>query len=498
MGYFSIVNKEERKGEIEKPYFFQDLNLDGVIERIEDLWGAEVREFFYDIPIEKDNEAYRREIYRDLKEEKVYSVMDAFRQHMNIRNEMILQKEAVEAEIQKHIWQIREVCVYVEAVEKLLAGLEGVVLTSRGLVTLRTLLKEYAQKESFRTMAEKGKELREKLQSFRIQLTYEKDRFSVSEGTCCAEYEDFLEGCFPGHDTFFKNPFLSQPDLTELEMEVVKIFRKKHGAFFKEAAEFYSTYQEYAREEILRLHKESSYYMAFRFFQRRMEDRGLEFATPTVEEEKEMRADRLYDLALALVCMEDNRKVISNDMFFAKEESFFVLTGPNQGGKTTFARSLGQLVYFTKMGLDVPAFSANVPFFKSIMTHFSVEESAESGRGKLMEELERLGPMMKEHSPDAFVVINELFTTAANYDACIMGKKVLEHFVEEGCRGIYVTHLTPLTKAHERIVSLRATLNEEKKQTFRIERSEASEEAGASIQVKKYRLTYEQIKERLS
>ena len=34
-------------------------------------------------------------------------------------------------------------------------------------------------------------------------------------------------------------------------------------------------------------------------------------------------------------------------------ERFFVLTGPNQGGKTTFARSLGQLVYFTRIGLDL-------------------------------------------------------------------------------------------------------------------------------------------------
>ncbi len=145
-----------------------------------------------------------------------------------------------------------------------------------------------------------------------------------------------------------------------------------------------------------------------------------------------MSAVGLYDLALACT----GREVVTNDMFFKEQERFFVLTGPNQGGKTTFARSLGQLVYFSMMGLDVPAVSARVYRFPDILTHFSVEESVETGRGKLKEELTRLAPMMKDlGGRHAFVVINELFTTAANYDACIMGRRVLEHFLDKGCFG---------------------------------------------------------------
>ena len=189
--------------------------------------------------------------------------------------------------------------------------------------------------------------------------------------------------------------------------------------------------------------------------------------------------------------------VIPNDLHNDKGERFFVLTGPNQGGKTTFARSLGQLVYFTKMGLDVPAVSANVPYFPDIQTHFSVEESVETGRGKLKEELTRLAPMMEENRKDTFVIINELFTTAASYDAEIMGKKVLKHFIGLGCMGIYVTHLQELAGSHEGIVSLRAMLDENRIQTFKIERGAAEDTACAENVVNRYRLTYEQLKERL-
>lgn len=185
-----------------------------------------------------------------------------------------------------------------------------------------------------------------------------------------------------------------------------------------------------------------------------------------------MYAHGLYDLALACA----GHKVVSNEMEFGWEERFYVLTGPNQGGKTTYARSLGQLVYFAKMGLDVPAVSAGVYRFTDILTHFSVEESIETGRGKLKEELTRLAPMMafqsggntrhengcseslygenfrgeRTHGENvccegfggenssgrpgkAFVIMNELFTTAANYDACIMGERVLKHFLTRDC-----------------------------------------------------------------
>ena len=149
------------------------------------------------------------------------------------------------------------------------------------------------------------------------------------------------------------------------------------------------------------------------------------------------------------------------------------------------------------MGLDVPAREANVPFFQDLQTHFSVEESVETGRGKLKEELMRLAPMMEEERRGTFVVINELFTTAANYDARIMGGKVLEHFISLDCMGVYVTHLKELASVHPKVVSLRAVQDENGEATYQIRRGEAADSGSAENQVRKYGLTYQQLKERL-
>ena len=149
-----------------------------------------------------------------------------------------------------------------------------------------------------------------------------------------------------------------------------------------------------------------------------------------------------------------------------------------------------------KMGFDVPAEQANIPYFKTLMTHFSVEESVLSGCGKLKEELTRLVPMMKENYESAFIILNELFTTAANYDACIMGEKVLRHFIEKSYKGIYVTHLKELSELDTNVVSMRACIadNDYHRRTYKIIRDKAQDIAYAGDIVEKYQLTYEQLK----
>ena len=377
-------------------------------------------------------------------------------------------------------------------------GLQKVAIASEGFLLFKKELEAYCSSEQYQQMQQIALRLQDSLQGFRVKLIYEQDYILVEEGEVSGSYERFLQETLGGHREKMKSPFAYTPEIDSLEKEIIQRFSKKYPDFFKEMRAFYHEYEGYENVVLLQFSEEITYYLAYYRFQKSMEVKGFAFVTPTVNESKDMQAMGLYDLALACSNVKTGKPVISNDMSYSEGESFFVLTGPNQGGKTTFARSLGQLLYLTKMGLDVPATAANLHSFSGILTHFSVEESVETGRGKLMEELIRLKPMMCENYRNAFVIINELFTTAANYDACIMGRKVLEHFIEQGCRGIYVTHLKELTKAHESVVSLRAMMDEQKQQNFKICRHEADDSVCAINQVNKYHLTYEQLKERLA
>lgn len=499
MEFTSILDLRPSPDEnLPKPAFYTDLNLDQVIGRAAGAWGDDTRKFYYYFPADEECEKYRREIFADVKQASVYEALLEFMKKMEEWKGICEKKKKVREEMQRHVWHIMETSCWCDAMEVLAERMKGSECRSKGLCLFRDFLRQYLDSGEYQDMRTRALQLHERLCGFRLRLTYDMELLTVSEEQAKGEYETFLKDCFPTHERVLKNPFTAEEGLSVLEYEVIRIFRKKHEDFFREAAGFYNAHAEYARETLVRFGREITYYLSFAQFERKMQEKGYRFAAPGTDADKEMFATDLYDLALACVNAADQREVVSNDMNFSEGESFFVLTGPNQGGKTTFARSLGQLVYFTKMGLDVPASAANIPYFGHLLTHFSVEESVETGRGKLKEELVRLAPMMEKNEAGAFVVINELFTTAANYDACIMGKRVLDHFIGQGCRGIYVTHLKELAENRPGVVSLRAMLNERKIQTFRIMRNEAEESACAVNQVNKYKLTYSQLKERLS
>lgn len=498
MEFVSILDlKESQYKGTTASAFFTDLNLNQIIDRISLEWRENIKPFYGYFPADRECEEYRRSVYADIKQDGIYEILSRFVQNMRKRQEALTQKEAVEIYLQKYAWHLREACCYCDALEELYADLSPHSFQSEGMRSFMAYLKDYMESDSYHKTKNDLSDLRGQLSDLHVAFTYDKERFIITESKTAGAYDAFLSECFPGFQKQLKSPFAASADLNELEEEILRIYQKKHPAFFKGITSFYKAHNKYAQDKLLQFCKEIQFYLSFYHFERKMTANGFAFTAPTPSDNQEMQAAGLYDLALACASLGTNREVVSNDMVYHENELFFVLTGPNQGGKTTFARSLGQLVYFTKMGLDVPALSASIPYFNSILTHFSVEESVETGRGKLKEELVRLKPMMDTAYANAFVVINELFTTAANYDACIMGTKVLEHFIGQGCRGIYVTHLKELSTVHPKIVSLKAMLNEQMVQNFKIARSEAESIAYAVNQVNKYQLTYDQIKDRL-
>lgn len=476
--------------------FFQDLNLDQVVDRITKDLKPSWKRYFYNLPASKEDEDYRRAFYQDYKNEAIHEFFLKFISAMVAREELISNRTKVDNEYQKSMWLINEISYYCSAVEALHNAVALPEIKSTACKSLKLWLQTYYSSPFYAELDKSCKNLREQVNEIKLRLNYTPEKIAVFETTETAEYEERLNKVFPEHKAELKNPFQGELFLMDLEEEIIKIYKKKKPELFNEMKAFSSKFANYADENILKIREEVMYYESFYRFESYMIKNGFSFCVPTVSEEKCFQAKGLYDLALAMVNVAENKKVVSNDMDLQPSERFFVLTGPNQGGKTTFARSLGQLVYFTKMGFDVPAISANVPYFQTILTHFSVEESLETGRGKLKEELLRLAPMMDNDCDNCFVVINELFTTAANYDACIMGKNVLNHFIAKNCRGIYVTHLKDLSTCHEQIVSITASLDENKKQNFLIRRNPAEDIAYAINQVNKYRLTYDQINER--
>ena len=511
MRLISILSREGNKIDVpeEVPAFFVDLNLNRLIDEFQNrAKGYEVKKLFYVFPGNKKEIRYRREVLADLKKDSLFECVRSFTKNMYQARSYYSYSEAVEFQIQKEMWTLNGAVRYLDAWEGLLAALHNNTIQSEGLLTLAAYMDEVERKEEFRQWKAETAKVKDLFQNIQLELTLSGSQISLAmREDKTTNYNNNLKKLFPNQwegeqekrSRYIETPFHNKLELSGLECEIVDMLNKMIPEYFKAMHHFYGVAKNALDDTLMRFEEEVQFYLSYLDFQKEMESYGFCFTKPVLVEEQELKVNGVYDLALAFKGAKKGRKVISNDAYFNEGEHFFVVTGPNQGGKTTFARSMGQMMYFAMMGLEVPAKMAIVPYIDGIITHFSVEESVETGRGKLKEELTRLAPMMHETEKNQFVILNELFTTAATYDSYIMGKNVMEHFMENNCMGIYVTHIRELAEGNERIVSLVATASETDyhKRTYRIVRKEAEGVGYAGDMAERFRLTYPQLKERL-
>lgn len=505
MPEFSILDCESiSKDTTSYSPYYTDFNIDCIVKDISAYWKEDVSAFFKYMPANESGREYRKAIYADVCKEGMFESLMDFLKEMKQRKLILKNKELTRSDLQKMVMSLSEMKRYVIAVDELTSKLMQIKPESEGMIKLLELLTDYVSGDDFKTLKDETLKLRAAIDSIPIKLNYQDHFLGVTFEETEGRYDEFLKSFDKKDDTkttaFLKrkNPLGDNVEITELEAEILKIVCKKYSQLFAELSVFVKQNEDYARDYILQLAEDVAFYLSFYTFEKEMCAKGLYFCQAEKSERNHLMANDLYDLALACRLIRKGEVPVANDMHMDEGENFFVLTGPNQGGKTTFARSLGQLVYFSKLGLPVPANKAEVPFYSRILTHFSVEESVETGKGKLAEELSRLAPMMADKTQmNDFVVINELFTTAANYDACIMGKRVLDHFIGQNCHGIYVTHLQELSKEDKGIVSLRAMMNEEHRQNFKIVRSNEPALESSILLVEKHRLHYDQVLDRL-
>ncbi|MGH3026353.1 MAG: MutS-related protein, partial [Gaiellaceae bacterium] len=183
----------------------------------------------------------------------------------------------------------------------------------------------------------------------------------------------------------------------------------------------------------------------------------------------------------------------------AGAERILTVTGPNQGGKTTFARMFGQLHYLAALGVPVPGRSASLFLPDRVFTHFEKEENIATLRGKLDDELVRMREILDQASADSVVVINEIFASTTLADAVQLGERMLRRIIELDCLALCVTFIDELATLGPATVSMVATVepDDPSRRTFKVVRKPADGRAYAWAIADKYGISYERLQARL-
>jgi MutS domain V len=158
-----------------------------------------------------------------------------------------------------------------------------------------------------------------------------------------------------------------------------------------------------------------------------------------------LSARGMYDASLALT-QPDGGEVIGNDVA-AGGRQLIMITGANQGGKSTFLRSLGQAQLMMQAGLFVAAESFEGSVCSGIFTHFKREEDATMEKGKLDEELDRMSVITGRITPGALLLCNESFASTNEREGSEIARQIIRALTEAGIRVGYVTHLYDLAES---------------------------------------------------
>lgn len=504
MVYQSLLGVKGRTNidpeKITMPKFFYDLNLDQIVQDIMDETKLyDLRSFYYYMAKEEDIN-YRLNVLKDMENPFIYQSIVDFGIEIRKAKEYLNNVGLSEYEVQKHKWNLDSAECYIRSVLKLSSKLGEGKLTSEGLLSFHEWLKNYMVSEEFVQLKDDTESLMKQFDEMKFHIKLKRDRVIIKAGyleeNYCKQLQDTFKEENEEEHFYQKNPF-GTALLSALEGKVLDVLKKPYEQTFLELLEYDKKHKNFIYSMINEFELESQFYLAFCMYREKLQENKFHFCYPMIDRKQKFEVIKGYDLALAKKNASQNKEVIFNDCYLNEGEQFFVITGPNQGGKTTFARALGQIVYFASIGLMVPCETACFPLFDGIYTHFAMDENPDNGTGKLKEELLRLKEMMEHKTNHSFVIINEIFTSATSYDAYLMGKKAMNYFLDSDCFGAYVTHIYELTKDDSRIVSLMATLKSEESniRTFKIIRSQADGRSYANSIVEKHHMTYREIKE---
>jgi DNA mismatch repair ATPase MutS len=146
------------------------------------------------------------------------------------------------------------------------------------------------------------------------------------------------------------------------------------------------------------------------------------------------------------LCLATSKNVTGNDVD-ADGKTLIVITGANDGGKSTFLRSVGTAQLMMQAGMFVTAetFGANVR--DGIFTHFQREEDATLTHGRLEEELARMSTIVEYIGSTSMLLCNESFASTNELEGSEIARGIVHAMVESGVRVFFVTHLYDLAQS---------------------------------------------------
>lgn len=280
---------------------------------------------------------------------------------------------------------------------------------------------------------------------------------------------------------------------------LVPLFRDLHEVLRAVITPVTAALKQFAQVQaslLLPLEAEIAFYLGAAALVRRMQAAGLPVCRPRVlpAAQRACRIKAGYNLVLALHLTDEDpearldKTIILNEVEFGPRGRIFILTGPNQGGKTIYTQAVGIAQVLFQAGLCLPAREARMSPVDGIHTHFAALEASEPGAGRLGEEARRLSAIFQKVTAQSLVLLNESLSSTSPGESLYLARDVVRALRLFEVRAVFATHLHELAEGLDeihaqvagdsRVVSLVAGI------ALKGEKAEASEDLPRTFRIK--------------
>lgn len=458
-----------------EPPCFADLGLDHVVAAVvSGRAGYHLEEYFWTPLRTVDAVTYRQEAMRDLERPELGGAVRSFGEGLRAVRSALASAGSLRHVLQRRTALLDAALTYVTTVRRFNGRLATAHPTSRALTALADHVTALAASPAFTQLADDAARTRAALDAVTYRLLVAGDRVSVTlpagdERDYAAELEEVFGRVGQSVLSHVKRPS-ERAELNHVEEAIVERVAALYPQQFGLLERFAAEHRLFLDPVLGTADRDLQFYLAGLEFAARLRAADLPVCWPDVGVDANLDLVDSFDPALAV---RRHGPVVLNDARLTGGERVAVVTGPNQGGKTTFARMVGAIAWLAALGLPVPGRHARLPLPDQVLTHFGRSEELADLRGALEDDLLRLRGILNVATPRSLVILNEVFTSTTAADAVQLSRAALERILDLGSTCVWVTFLAEL--AEPPAVSLVSQVDPEDPtvRTFRVVRQPA-------------------------